>query len=358
MQLHTSVVGKPRIPVSHLPFLLCCLIAAHTGGRPAAAQSQRSSLKAGSAQQLQDGGSSSKAEAVQQCLNAPGCHASTTTWDHMLEDRPSCLTAHKTWWSSDDNDKPSQVTAGGSSSPFPVTLVTQLSLNRLPQLRAQCATWRGPLAAVVYLPLLREGGEEEGGGEGKLSTAAAEKLQAAAAEVEELIQWASSPASTGAAAAAAAASVEGRCRLRIALMYEIFQQERAASVLYPVNALRNYARLMADTPLIANIDVDMLPSLSLSASLAEPERARAYVDGCTKEGAVYVVPAFETNCGGPSFADKAALLGKEGLPELIDQECLSRFRWDTGLGFIANAYCTVPPNSHSQASLLTCDTCT
>ncbi len=43
------------------------------------------------------------------------------------------------------------------------------------------------------------------------------------------------------------------------LVYEAFMQERAASVLYPVNALRNYARLLADTPLIANIDVDMLP---------------------------------------------------------------------------------------------------
>lgn len=37
--------------------------------------------------------------------------------------------------------------------------------------------------------------------------------------------------------------------------------------LYPINSLRNYARLLADSPLIANIDVDMLGSVGLSASL-------------------------------------------------------------------------------------------
>ena len=68
------------------------------------------------------------------------------------------------------------------------------------------------------------------------------------------------------------------------------------------------ARLLADTPLIANIDVDMLTSASLSASLrpsggevqsAGPAAGPAhdYVLGCTKEKNVYVIPAFETRSG-------------------------------------------------------------
>jgi hypothetical protein len=38
-----------------------------------------------------------------------------------------------------------------SASPHPVTLVTQLSVDRLPQLAAQCASWSGRLSAVAYL---------------------------------------------------------------------------------------------------------------------------------------------------------------------------------------------------------------
>ena len=86
---------------------------------------------------------------------------------------------------------------------------------------------------------------------------------------------------------------------------------------------------MADTPLIANIDVDMLPSASLSDSL-EGDSARAVVEGGSREGAgsVYVIPAFETTCGGPATADKAALLDKAGLRGLIKDECLTQFRCD------------------------------
>ncbi len=47
-------------------------------------------------------------------------------------------------------------------------------------------------------------------------------------------------------------------------------------VLYPVNSLRNYARLMADTDLIANIDVDMIPAASFSAALAQPQLLVTY----------------------------------------------------------------------------------
>ena len=49
-------------------------------------------------------------------------------------------------------------------------------------------------------------------------------------------------------------------------------------------------------PQVANIDVDMLPSVSLSASLASTELAEEYVAGSMKKR-IYVTPAFETRCG-------------------------------------------------------------
>ena len=100
---------------------------------------------------------------------------------------------------------------------------------------------------------------------------------------------------------------------------------------------------MADTPLIANIDVDMLPSASLSASLQAAVAdgggaggrtllgqggGEAYVQGCTEEGRVYVIPAFETSCGGPSYADKAAVMDKIALQGLIKEDCIAQFRCD------------------------------
>ena len=46
---------------------------------------------------------------------------------------------------------------GGSARgapPADVSLVTQLSIDRLPSLRQQCASWAGPAVAVVYAPLV------------------------------------------------------------------------------------------------------------------------------------------------------------------------------------------------------------
>ena len=156
-------------------------------------------------------GIGSKAVALQACLNAPRCKLRRTIWSDMLDDLPPCIEVHKVWWDE-----------AGQTRSFPVTLVTQLSVNRLPQLQAQCTTWRGPLAAVVYLSVI-----EEQAGEGSLSEAASRKVEQAASDVEQLMAWARELGGT-----------EQRCQLRIALLYEAFQQERAAVVLYPVNTLR------------------------------------------------------------------------------------------------------------------------
>lgn len=51
----------------------------------------------------------------------------------------------------------SVLNTGGSAHGVPpadITVVTQLSIDRLPSLRQQCASWRGPTVAVVYAPLV------------------------------------------------------------------------------------------------------------------------------------------------------------------------------------------------------------
>ncbi len=129
------------------------------------------------------------------------------------------------------------------------------------------------------------------------------------------------------------------CQLRVILLYELYQQEKATA-LYPVNSLRNYARLLADTPLVANIDVDMLPSLSLSQALIQgwgpattvaealgqgggggagagkgggaekpkPGSAADLLRRAAREKAVFVLPALETKCGGPALADQVRVV--------------------------------------------------
>lgn len=96
-----------------------------------------------------------RAAAILGCFKSTDCTKQPTDWSTFLEDRPCCVQAARVWWSR-----------APSPPSFPVTLVTQLSVDRLQQVRAQCATWGGPLAAAVYLPLLMPGAKKGGGAAG------------------------------------------------------------------------------------------------------------------------------------------------------------------------------------------------
>jgi glycosyltransferase-like protein LARGE len=56
------------------------------------------------------------------------------------------------------------------------------------------------------------------------------------------------------------------CELKLLLFYELLGEE-AATVLYPINCLRNAAMLAATTPLVAMVDVDLLISSTLAHDL-------------------------------------------------------------------------------------------
>ncbi|EFJ52225.1 hypothetical protein VOLCADRAFT_103232 [Volvox carteri f. nagariensis] len=115
------------------------------------------------------------------------------------------------------------------------------------------------------------------------------------------------------------------CAFRLVLMYELFNDTRAASTLYPLNTLRNYARLMADTDLITNVDVDLLPSMSISYALADPGILANYTEGC-RSGRAFVWPAFDTHCNGTEYADFIAMDGRPALNEGL-QKCVTMFSY-------------------------------
>lgn len=238
------------------------------------------------------------------CINHKESEAPcTTTWDDMLSSKPPCLRAHRVW---------QDPASTGDETQTIVTLVTQLSLSRLTQLKAQCTTWLGPLSASVYVSMV-----PRSDGQAPSAAKVDEMLNKAEGLVDDSFKQLLSL---------------GKCQPRLLLLYEVLG-DKASSVLYPVNSLRNYARLLSTTPLIANIDVDMLPSLSLSRSLLkENPTSLRYIRGSLEENKIYVIPAFETTCGGPSLADKVSLLSKDQInpdptnPSSLYPKCLSIFR--------------------------------
>lgn len=116
------------------------------------------------------------AEQVVACL-PNSCINRRTTWQHMLDDVPSCLAVKRAWWS----EQPPRM---------PVTLITQLSVSRLQALREQCATWGGPLAAAIYLPLHNPGKA----GSVQLSAVNTQKLQTAVSMIDDLFKQAEADA--------------------------------------------------------------------------------------------------------------------------------------------------------------------
>ncbi|KAG2492048.1 hypothetical protein HYH03_009546 [Edaphochlamys debaryana] len=158
---------------------------------------------------------------------------------------------------------------------FPVTVVTQLSVGRLAQLEALCRSWAGPLAAAVWLPLVLKGKNGSSGkssnvtyslgtiddGGLKLSDNHRNVISREAAVINALHQR---------------AEQAGPCQLDLMLVYELYESDKMASLLYPVNVMRNLARLMARTPMMGAFDADMMVGGELADELAT--NATAAVD--------------------------------------------------------------------------------
>lgn len=82
---------------------------------------------------------------LQSCINSNQPDNSITTWQKVLDEKPTRLTVSHITWSQ-----------RSPSSQLPLTITTGLSLDRLYQLKAQCMGWPGPLSAVVYLAIIQD----------------------------------------------------------------------------------------------------------------------------------------------------------------------------------------------------------
>jgi hypothetical protein len=234
-----------------------------------------------------------------------------TIYRDFVEGRPTSLRYWAGRWSAKKGLSGGGDEAGGgahnnNSAPL-VTIASSLTSARLEQLEAQCRMWRGPLSAVVYAPVRAL--EQEEREAAASSPRPAEPLSAllSASARREL------DATTQLVATlhARAESHPEWCALDVAVVFEVVGDDLTAAVL-PVNAMRNLALLQARTPLVAMLDVDLLPSSSLSDWLLldddrggrrkdskEQQKKRRQLQedlrrACERSDALFVLPAFET----------------------------------------------------------------
>ena len=175
-----------------------------------------------------------------------------------------------------------------------ISVLTQLSVDRLSMLENQCQAWDDPLVAVIYVPLV-EGGKVYG------SETSLADITRGVSSFFSLMEETSS------------------CKLHIELVAQYIQDERVNP--YPINALRNRAMRLAQTDLIFVLDVDFVasPRLGLEgAGYKDPEIYEQLVNIAMKKKAI-VAPAFElTNRQiepvlGENYAKDLAISGKAAI---------------------------------------------
>ncbi|XP_077143026.1 xylosyl- and glucuronyltransferase LARGE2 [Ranitomeya variabilis] len=163
--------------------------------------------------------------------------------------------------------------------PTDVTLVAQLSMDRLQMLELICRHWEGPVSLALYL---------------------------SDAEAQQFLRYAQ-----------ASEVLQSRTNIGYHVVYKEGQ-------LYPVNLLRNVALRNAQTPYVFLSDIDFLPMYGLYESL----RKSIIQEDMADTQKALIVPAFETLRYRLSFPkSKAELLS------MLDMGALYTFRyhvWEKG----------------------------
>jgi hypothetical protein len=168
--------------------------------------------------------------------------------------------------------------------PTDVTLVTQLSVDRLPALQLQCSVWGSAIAAAVYVPAL-DGAvlSPDPALNGSAPDAAQRRIRDMHAEAE----------------------ATGRCKLDLVFVVEVITSLDQVG-LYPVNALRNRALQLARTDVLLLLDADFIPNKDLADDVTDPDRY-AHLHRATAARQAVVLPAFETVTEGVGEGRRAAL---------------------------------------------------
>lgn len=199
-----------------------------------------------------------------------------------------------------------------------VTIVTQLSLERMSMLEQQCAHWPHPIAAVVYIPVVR----------GKIFSG-------------EDDDWHLSPIERG--IDAMTVLYERMRSLQCILDMEVVVEERCSNDLasmYPTNAVRNRALFIAQTEIVLLLDVDFVVDLSLVTSL-ENEKTYQELKSALDNHNALVLPAFEAwdqSDWGKKLALDAVKQGKQFITQ--------KFMYNVVIGFHMSHY----PQGHEKTN--------
>jgi len=130
------------------------------------------------------------------------------TWNAaMMDETMGHFRALATFWSTLDSDRK-------PASNVPVTLTTIGSVNRLPQLYAQCAAYAGPLSVALYLPIMQD--------LGPITPANQAILRDAVLQTAQFVMDVK--------------AMQGSCQPDVLLIYEIFADDLAKALNDPSGA--------------------------------------------------------------------------------------------------------------------------
>lgn len=177
-----------------------------------------------------------------------------------------------------------------------VSLVTQLSFERLYMLEGQCAVWSGVISAAVYIALV----------DGKAVTVELNSNQDPHLTPMEHVRQKFEEFHR-------VTEEKSMCKLDLQLVSQTVESVWL-SALYPVNAMRNRAIANARTDVILLLDVDFWPAAELSELMQQPGKYDSLLKA-VNSGSAIVLPAFETGDSGDIGVEVAreAFLGVKTL---------------------------------------------
>lgn len=196
-----------------------------------------------------------------------------------------------------------------------MSIVTQLSLERMNMLKMQCSSWTDRIAGVVYVPYVKGFG-----------VASSEVRAVNGSSLTDIVAFLDTFHET-------IENDKSACALDMELVIETFDSWKDENLgLYPFNAVRNRALMMATTKAIILLDVDFLPSRSFSQMYqSKPDVFNALMKKLNQQKTAIILPAFETKRSGADgrmLAKRIARGGKDSVIEAFKNEAIRGFQLD------------------------------
>ena len=213
------------------------------------------------------------------------------------------------WWSNEHRGNYTVIRNFVLSDIIPdtengITLTTQSTYHFLYHIEEQCKRWEGPISVAVYAP----------GPEFALTVHSIYYMRFCKHEcITQNISWhlvydtVSDPRTTDTYPFCDIEAMNFNCRQKLGDIYKQYsiyrELAKKSRYSYPINVMRNVARLSVCTKYVMAIDIELYPSVGLVPQFLQlVER-----EGVTKAPHVYVLPAFELKRGTTPPANKTQL---------------------------------------------------